>query len=110
MTLRFLTALMMALSLPAMAQDTTDTSVGFTVRTLYATGEISSSPFEQKRILEAQGEAACFVATQGQCRGARLEAALQWLHQQPSMAFAEDMELAEALLAHLPPLHEFSGY
>lgn len=97
----FVSGLMVVVSLSVSAQDTIDTTLAFSVRTTYATGEISSSPFEHKQVIAAQGDAACFVATQGTCRGAYLEAAFDWLRQQPTIASASDMALAQAIVAHL---------
>ena len=44
-------------------------------------------------------DAASFVASQGEIRGARLEAALQHIRTQAPHVLASDLQLAEAILA-----------
>ena len=64
----------------------------------YATSKVTSAPFDHKLILAAQDDAAAFIATDGQWRGARLESALDYLrHSQPKLN-ASDLELAKAIL------------
>ncbi len=66
-------------------------------------GELSkeSSSLEQKLKL-ARDDAAAFVGSAGQIRGAMLEAALVALQQRSELASYSDMQLAEALLAYQP--------
>lgn len=81
---------------PALALDQT---TQFPAGTSYVTSKLTSTPFENKLLRSARDDAAGFVASDGELRGARLEAALQWLRQrQPELA-ANDRELAEAILA-----------
>ncbi|MBD1552982.1 DUF2388 domain-containing protein [Pseudomonas typographi] len=64
----------------------------------YVTSKLTTTPFERKLVLGAQDDAAAFVASNGQIRGARLDAALAYLrHTQPQL-HAADLELAEAIL------------
>lgn len=64
----------------------------------YVTSQLTTLPFENKLIVEARDEAASFVASGGQARGARLEAALRWLRQGQPELTASDLELAQAIL------------
>ena len=51
-------------------------------------------------ILQARDDAASFVASAGEIRGAQLEAALQSIRQQlPETQSSSDLQLAEAILA-----------
>ena len=50
----------------------------------------------------ARDDAAAFVGSAGQIRGAMLEAALVALQQRSELASYSDMQLAEALLAYQP--------
>ncbi|QYN01685.1 DUF2388 domain-containing protein [Pseudomonas protegens] len=68
------------------------------VVTVYATGQVTSAPFDHKLLLAAQDDAAAFVATDGQLRSARLESALEYLRQDPAKLHASDLELAQAIL------------
>ncbi|MBB3103248.1 DUF2388 domain-containing protein [Azomonas macrocytogenes] len=80
-----------------------DATTDATVRTVYVTSKISSSPFDNKLILEARDDAASFVASGGALRGARLEAALHRLREKWSKQDS-DMELAEAILFSSLPI------
>lgn len=60
-----------------------------------------SSSLDQKLKL-ARDDAAAFVGSAGQIRGAMLEAALVALQQRSELASYNDMQLAEALLAYQP--------
>ncbi|MCE7032846.1 DUF2388 domain-containing protein [Lysobacter sp. GX 14042] len=72
-------------------------SVGGTSDGVSAT---SGSFSDDKVVLAARDDAASFVATAGQVRGARLEAALRHVREQlPAAREASDMELARAILA-----------
>lgn len=64
----------------------------------YATSKVTSAPFDHKLILAARDDAAAFVATDGQWRGARLESALDYLHRTRPKLNAGDLELARAIL------------
>ncbi|OLF51328.1 DUF2388 domain-containing protein [Pseudomonas chlororaphis] len=64
----------------------------------YATSKVSSAPFDNKRILAAQDDAAAFIATDGDLRGARLESALTYLRRTQPQLHAGDLELAQAIL------------
>ncbi|MNN04884.1 hypothetical protein D3C76_683950 [compost metagenome] len=88
----------LCLATPAAAFDLT-TQLG--VGTTYATSDVSSRPFEKRLLDAARDDAASFVASDGQLRGAQLEQALHWLrHEHPDLA-ANDRELAEAILAQV---------
>ena len=63
-------------------------------------GLASASSFvADKVLLQAQDDAASFVASGGSIRGVRLEAALAHIRQQQPALNASDMQLAEAILA-----------
>jgi uncharacterized protein (TIGR02448 family) len=64
----------------------------------YATSQVTTGPFDKKLILAAQDDAAAFVATDGQLRGAQLESALTQLRQRFQNLHASDLELAQAIL------------
>lgn len=83
-------------SQPAQAFDQT---TQFPVGTSYVTSKLTSTPFENKLLHSARDDAAGFIATGGELRGARLEAALHWLRQHHPELAANDRELAEAILA-----------
>ncbi len=76
-----------------------DTTTAFTAKSLYVTSKLTSTPFENKLLRDARGDAASFVASDGSIRGARLEAALRWLRVAHPELAASDQELAEAILA-----------
>lgn len=60
----------------------------------------TTSPDNNKVVLQARDDAASFVASDGRIRGAHLEAALLHLRERDSGAQrASDMELAQAILA-----------
>ena len=59
-----------------------------------------STSGDDKVVLAARADAARFVATDGQLRGAMLEAALQHLREHdPDLQAQDDMRLARAILA-----------
>ena len=64
----------------------------------YVTSQVTTAPFDRKLILAAQDDAAAFVATDGQLRGAQLESALTQLRQRLQNLHASDLELAQAIL------------
>jgi uncharacterized protein (TIGR02448 family) len=80
---------------PAQAFDTTTQSL---VKTGYVTTQVTSAPFDNKLILAAQDDAAAFVASDGQYKGARLEAAFRSLRHSHAKLHASDLELAQAIL------------
>ncbi|WP_248731515.1 DUF2388 domain-containing protein [Pseudomonas sp. MWU13-2517] len=75
-----------------------DVSTQSTVISAYATSKVTSAPFDRKRLLAAQDDAAVFIATDGQWRGARLESALDYLRRTRPKLNASDLELAQAIL------------
>lgn len=69
-------------------------------RSINFTSDVTSRISDMKIVREARDEAAGFVATGGQVRGARLEAALGSLRSDfPQARQASDLALAEAILA-----------
>ncbi|WP_426237045.1 DUF2388 domain-containing protein [Pseudomonas sp. TWP3-2] len=75
-----------------------DLSTQNTVVSVWATGMVSSAPFDRKLLLAAHDDAAAFVASDGQLRGPRLESALHYLRKSRPKLHAGDLELAEAIL------------
>ncbi|MFB4248169.1 DUF2388 domain-containing protein [Pseudomonas idahonensis] len=75
-----------------------DLTTQSSVITAYATSQVTSAPFDHKLLLAAQDDAAAFIATDGQLRGARLESALKYLRQHQAKLHASDLELAQAIL------------
>lgn len=71
-----------------------------TQRTLDFTSDTTTSIRDSKIVRDAQDDAASFVATNGDIRGAHLEAALDMLRTRvPEARDASDQDLAEAILA-----------
>lgn len=68
------------------------------VKTGFATTQVTTGPFDNKLILAAQDDAAAFLASDGQLRGAQLESALMYLRQTQPKLHASDLELAQAIL------------
>ena len=64
----------------------------------YVTSKVTSAPFDRKLIRATQDDAAVFIASDGQIRGAQLESALRYLRQHPPTFSASDLELAQAIL------------
>jgi uncharacterized protein (TIGR02448 family) len=79
----------------AQAFDVTTQSL---VKTGFATTQVTTGPFDNKLILAAQDDAAAFIASDGQLRGAQLESALMYLRQTQPKLRASDLELAQAIL------------
>ncbi|MFJ7885883.1 DUF2388 domain-containing protein [Pseudomonas sp. NPDC096917] len=79
----------------AFAFDTTTQNV---VLSGYVTSKVTSAPFDNKLICAAQDDAAVFIASDGQRRGAQLESALRYLRQNQPKLSASDLELAQAIL------------
>ncbi|MNT57593.1 hypothetical protein D3C72_1949700 [compost metagenome] len=63
-----------------------------------ATSDISNSFKDDKIVLEARDDAASFVASQGDIRGAQLEAAFRHIRSKLPTLAADDMQLAKAIL------------
>ena len=69
-------------------------------RTFDFTSDTTTSVRDSKVVLAARDDAASFVASQGQIRGAQLEAAIDTIRSQvPEAQGASDLVLAEAILA-----------
>ncbi|PSS57199.1 DUF2388 domain-containing protein [Pseudomonas sp. BBP2017] len=64
----------------------------------YVTSKVTSAPFDRKLLLNAQDDAAAFVASDGRIRGARLQAVLIRLRQANPEVVVADLELAQAIL------------
>jgi uncharacterized protein (TIGR02448 family) len=79
-----------------------DSLIGSTVASSYVASQVTSAPFDNKLILNARDDAAGFVASHGELRGARLEGALRWLRERQPQLTASDLELAEAILVQSP--------
>ena len=75
-----------------------DVSTQNTVVSVWATGMVSSAPFDRKLLLAAHDDAAVFVASDGETRGARLESALHYLRKTRPKLHVGDLELAQAIL------------
>jgi uncharacterized protein (TIGR02448 family) len=82
----------------AHAFDAFNLSTQGTVATGYATSMVTSAPFDHKLLLAAQDDAAAFVASDGQLRGAQLESALRYLRRTQPKLHVSDLELAQAIL------------
>ena len=78
---------------------TTDMVVGGLINTVDATSDLTSSLRDDKLVLDARDDAARFVASQGDLRGAHLEAALRQIRSQQPELGASDLQLAQAILA-----------
>jgi uncharacterized protein (TIGR02448 family) len=101
-SLRFLSfAVLFAAATSASATSfvaTTDIVGRAFVGTSDVTTDISSSFNDDKVVLAARDDAASFVASEGQVRGAHLEAALQHIRQVAPQLSASDAQLAQAIL------------
>ena len=78
---------------------TTDAIGSSLANTVEATSDITSSVGDDKVVLEAREDAASFVASEGQLRGVRLEAALAHIRTELPALQASDMQLAADILA-----------
>lgn len=78
---------------------TTDALVGAIDTTTNATSDVSSSFKDDKIVREARDDAATFVGSAGDIRGARLESAFQHIRQLAPQLQASDAQLAQAILA-----------
>ncbi len=95
MRFHFLALLALCWTHSAFAFDTTTQNV---VLSGYVTSKVTSAPFDHKLIAAAQDDAAVFIASDGQQRGAQLESALHYLRQTQPKLSATDLELAQAIL------------
>ncbi|WP_263263512.1 DUF2388 domain-containing protein [Pseudomonas sp. RIT-PI-S] len=77
---------------------TTDAVVRAVNASTDTTSDLSSSLRDHKIVQQARDDAASFVASGGEIRGARLESALAWLRVQLPDLQASDTELAQAIL------------
>ncbi|MGP0173759.1 DUF2388 domain-containing protein [Pseudomonas sp. NCHU5208] len=79
---------------------TTDTLGSALAGSAEATSDATSSLRDSKVVQAAQDDAASFVASNGQVRGARLESALRYLRSQSAALHGvSDLQLASAILA-----------
>jgi uncharacterized protein (TIGR02448 family) len=98
----FAAAALLALSTQAGATSfvvTTDWLSDATGSTSDATSS-STKDDDEKIVRAAKDDAASYVATQGQIRGAHLEAAVKLIRGNQPQLQASDMQLAEAILAY----------
>lgn len=99
---RFLaTVMLLACSAPVWASSAGGTSAGASsAGSAGSSASSDSSSDDDKLVLDARGDAASFVASDGAIRGARLEAALRNLRARNVAAReASDLQLAQAILA-----------
>ncbi|MBV6827195.1 DUF2388 domain-containing protein [Pseudomonas sp. PD9R] len=82
----------------AHAFDAFNLSTQGTVVSGYATSMVTSAPFDHKLLIAARDDAAAFIASDGQLRGAQLESALNYLRRTQQKLHASDLELAQAIL------------
>lgn len=68
------------------------------VNTVEGTSDITSNLGDNKLVRDARDDAARFVASNGEARGAQLEAALVHIRTQAPQLHASDLELASAIL------------
>ena len=94
------TSIVLAASYSGFVQafDAFNLSTQGTVASGYATSMVTSAPFDHKLLLAARDDAAAFIATDGQLRGARLESALNYLRRTQPKLHASNLELAQAIL------------
>jgi uncharacterized protein (TIGR02448 family) len=78
---------------------TTDAMVRTVDSSTNATSDISSSFKDDKIVREARDDAASFVGSAGEIRGARLESAFAHIRQLAPQLQASDAQLAQAILA-----------
>lgn len=77
---------------------TTDNVVDAMNASSHATSNASSSLHDDKVVQAARDDAASFVASGGQIRGARLESAFQHIREMNPQLAATDSELAQAII------------
>jgi uncharacterized protein (TIGR02448 family) len=85
-------------SVSAHAFDAFNLSTQGTAASGYGTSLVTSAPFDRKLLLAAHDDAAAFIASDRQLRGARLESALIYLRHAWPKLHASDLELAQAIL------------
>ncbi|MCW2268805.1 hypothetical protein D3C77_320580 [compost metagenome] len=95
--MRYLSLLLLVLCWGGSAQ-ALDLTTNNLVVSGYVTSKVTSAPFDRKLLFDAQDAAAAFVASDGQLRGARLQAALDRLRQTNPELHVDDLELAQAIL------------
>jgi uncharacterized protein (TIGR02448 family) len=99
--MRYLLIIVIALAWTTQSQ-AFDTTTQNLVASGFVTSKVTSAPFDRKLILAAQDDAAAFIASDGQLRGAQLEEALlalrEQLRQSQPKLCASDYELAQAIL------------
>ena len=95
--MRYLSLLLLAFCWTSTAQ-ALDLTTNNLVVSGYVTSKVTSAPFDHKRLLAVEDDAATFVASDGQMRGARLQAVLNRLRQANPELLASDLELAQAIL------------
>ncbi|SQG00947.1 ribonucleotide reductase, alpha subunit [Paucimonas lemoignei] len=78
---------------------TTDTLVRAVDASTNATSNVTSSFKDDKIVLAARDDAASFVGSAGDIRGAQLESAFQHIRQTVPQLQASDADLAQAILA-----------
>lgn len=78
---------------------TTDAVVDGIAASTHATSDASSSLRDNKIVQAARDDAASFVGSQGEIRGAKLESAFSFIRQQAPSLQASDAQLAQAILA-----------
>ncbi|MBD3814811.1 MAG: DUF2388 domain-containing protein [Betaproteobacteria bacterium] len=78
---------------------TTDMVVGGVTNTVDATSDMTSSLRDDKLVVEAREDAARFVASQGEQRGAWLRICTRAASSRAPALTGSDLELAEAILA-----------
>lgn len=69
------------------------------VNTVEGTSNLTSNLGDDKLVLNARDDAARFIASNGEARGAQLEAALKHIRTEAPTLQASDIELASAILA-----------
>ncbi|WP_449430361.1 DUF2388 domain-containing protein [Pseudomonas putida] len=77
---------------------TTDAVVGALKATSDATSDVTSSFRDDKIVQAARDDAASFVGSQGDIRGAKLESAFLHIRSQMPALQASDTQLAQAIL------------
>ena len=78
---------------------TTDTLVRAVDASTNATSDVTSSFKDDKIVLAARDDAASFVGSAGDIRGAQLESAFNHIRQTVPQLQASDADLAQAILA-----------
>ena len=79
---------------------TTDTLVRAVDASTNATSDVTSSFKDDKIVLAARDDAASFVGSAGDIRGAQLESAFNHIRQTVPQLQASDADLAQAILAN----------